>query len=180
MLRVDRVEIGWFLDFFKLGYTWIYCTFTTLFSLLLFQFKFISKIRMKTRYRDSTRSHKNHIFCCLKPRGFKRSNISKLSSLAVKIGGIFHKDLGDRGKWSSLRKYRFSPDFRQKSWFLTYVNFSLSAKFNRFFIILGGPPWIYQETTVLWRSREKRGFSWISREIVDFIKWGKLGKNHSF
>ena len=40
-----------------------------------------------------------------------------------------------------LRSFEFSKKiaiFRQKSRFLTYVNFSLSAKFNRFFIILGG------------------------------------------
>ena len=42
---------------------------------------------------------------------------------------IFHK---------FQRKYRFSWKNLNFSWFLTYVNFSLGAKFNRFFIILGG------------------------------------------
>ena len=67
--------------------------------------------------------------------------------------------------------------------FLTYVNFSLSAKFNRFFIILGGLEETDQKTTFFQKDPKIvifRGFWWFTREIVDFIKWGKLGKKPRF
>ena len=57
-----------------------------------------------------------------------------------------------------LRKIRI---FRQFSGFLTYVNFSLSAKFNRFFIILGGIEEMDQKSWIFKKSRKNvvfRGF----------------------
>ena len=53
------------------------------------------------------------------------------------IGG-FNKTRKNSIFLENQRKYRFSSNFLENLVFLTYVNFSLSAKFNRFFIILGG------------------------------------------
>ena len=87
----------------------------------------------------------------------------------------------ERSRNSNIsRKYRFSWIFRQKSRFLTYVNFSLSAKFNRFFIILGGSPWIYLIFGPGTKRLENRDFSWILAKIVDFIKWVDSGKKPQF
>ena len=63
------------------------------------------------------------------------------------------------------RKYQFFWKNLHFSWFLTYVNFSLSAKFNRFFIILGGSPEIDRDFKNRWFSRKIAIFqrkSWFS------------------
>ena len=91
---------------------------------------------------------------------------------------------------------RISLKIGDFSRFLTYVNFSLCAKFNRFFIILGGPPWIYQEIHRFQKGPKNvifRGFSWKSgifeifgkkalfikarnpRKIVDFSYYAGKG-----
>ena len=93
--------------------------------ILSFKVIFLLVNRLKTMIRDSIGSK------LLKYFKFLRSS---------KIGDF--DNIGDFNKsWKNLifleilRKTRF---FRQNWGFRTYVNFSLSAKFNRFFIILGG------------------------------------------
>ena len=75
------------------------------------------------------------------------------------------------GYYEIQRKYRFSSNFLQNLVFLTYVNFSLSAKFNRFFIILGGIEETDQKTTVFQKYPKIvvfRGFSWFFEKIRYF------------
>ena len=56
--------------------------------------------------------------------------------------------------------------FRQKSRFLTYVNFSLSAKFNRFFIILGGVTVDILVSGVLYKGPRKTWFFVVFRGFL--------------
>ena len=72
---------------------------------------------------------------------------------------------------------RKSVIFRQKSRFLTYVNFSLSAKFNRFFIILGGVRSAGPKIAVFLKFEENRGFS---RFLAYFAIMGGLRENRGF
>ena len=90
------------------------------------------------------------------------------------------------------RKYWFSSNFVKKTGFFWTVRYSLSAKFNRFFIILGGSAWRDRKNRVFQRTPKTTifggflGFSlisiivknvvfswfssklWISRKIVIF------------
>ena len=125
---------------------------------------------MKTRYRDSIRSRIFQIlkvirvFCCF----FKED---------PRIRGI---------SWFFL-KFKENTDFlwiflknRDFSRILTYVNFSLSAKFNRFFIILGG---IEEKDQKLWFFKKPtknvvfRGFSWFFENTHNYwiLKIFKIG-----
>ena len=111
--------------------------------------------RLKTTCRDSIRSR---IFQILK---------------VIRVFCCFFKE-DPRIRWISwiLENFKENTDFLQIflknlhfSWFLTYVNFSLSAKFNRFFIILGGSPEIDRDFKNRWFSRKIAIFqrkSWFS------------------
>ena len=60
--------------------------------------------------------------------------------------------------------------FHQKSQFLTYVIFSLSAKFNRFFIILGGGVGFEPGKPQILKSREKCDFLWFFSVFQILVK----------
>ena len=105
---------------------------------------------MKTRYRDSTRSQVFQIF----------------QILAVFVDYRYQSGKFDefRGLLGSLKKIPIFPeksDFFVKIRGFWHTNFSLSAKFNRFFIILGGSAGTDQKS---WFSRKLR----FSRKNVVF------------
>ena len=150
MLREDWVELGWFPDFQGLIYVkfQLIIDFLVEFSGLL---HILLDIRMKTRYRDSTRSQylksskrceKSWFF--IKYQSLLKSGIFKENHIFREIRGLL---------WIS-RKYRFLRNFVKKTGFFWTVRYSLSAKFNRFFIILGGSGCRDQKSTDFKKDRK--------------------------
>ena len=60
--------------------------------------------------------------------------------------------------WRSIEKSRFLTNFLEKFGFSWTVRYSLSAKFNRFFIILGGQEETDQKTMLFKKDRKIRFF----------------------
>ena len=96
---------------------------------------------------------------------FSISNISNIMVVSLVIDENRENSWNFVDSWKFQGKYRFSWKNLNFSWFLTYVNFSLSAKFNRFFIILGGSAWRDQKPRVssnYWKIAIFQRKSWFS------------------
>ena len=91
------------------------------------------------------------------------SSLCQIFQILSKIVNYVGLRIGSKKILIYLINLRKIGIFCQNLGFLTYVNFSLSAKFNRFFIILGG---IEEKDQKLWFFKKPRknvvfrGFSW--------------------